>query len=120
MHSVSYLQYIPLFPLLGALLCAVLGPRLKPAAVGALATVMVGASFAVSVAAFFEVRSGHQALQTVLYTWNALGGLTVDVGFLFDQLSAVMALVVTGVSTLIHLYSIGYIAHDRSPWRFFS
>jgi NADH-quinone oxidoreductase subunit L len=55
-----------------------------------------------------------------LYTWIPVGDLQVDFGFLFDNLTAVMLIVVTWIGSLVHIYSIGYMAHDESQWRFFS
>ncbi|HLA39655.1 MAG TPA: NADH-quinone oxidoreductase subunit L, partial [Candidatus Glassbacteria bacterium] len=69
--------------------------------------------------------SGHGAeavpfLADTLYRWMAVGGLEVNVSFMMDRLSSVMILVVSGVSGLIHIYSMGYMAHDKGYWRYFS
>src|SRR5262245_46029964 len=63
-------------------------------------------------------EGGRQIVETA-YTWMKVGDFQVDVGFLLDPLSSVMILVVTGVGFLIHVYSIGYMAHDHSFRRFF-
>ena len=55
-----------------------------------------------------------------LYTWIPSGDLQVEFGFLFDNLTAVMIIVVTWIGSLVHIYSIGYMSHDPSKWRFFA
>lgn len=66
----------------------------------------------------FDVDAG--AVQVSLFTWIETGSLSVDIAYQIDQLSLIMALVVTGVGSLIHYYSIGYMAHDPGFWRFFA
>ena len=100
----------------------VLGRRLGRAA-GWLATALVAASFVVAVAAFFTLLGGAADARTVVlrgYEWFSAGDLRVAFDLRFDQLSAVMAMVVTGVSALIHLYSIGYMAGDERIATFFA
>jgi NADH-quinone oxidoreductase subunit L len=99
-----------------------LGQRLRRLA-GWLATLTVAAAFAIAVAAFIElVGRDAEARTTVLrgYAFITSGDLRVAFDLRWDQLSAVMALVVTGVSSLIHLYSIGYMAHDDRRETFFA
>ena len=99
-----------------------LGQRLRRLA-GWLATLTVAAAFAIAVAAFIElVGRDAEARTTVLrgYAFITSGDLRVAFDLRWDQLSAVMALVVTGVSSLIHLYSIGYMAHDERRETFFA
>jgi NADH-quinone oxidoreductase subunit L len=99
-----------------------LGQRLRALA-GWIATLAVAAAFAVAVAAFFELLSlpGEQRTQILRgYEWITSGDLRVAFDLRWDPLSAVMALVVTGVSSLIHLYSIGYMAHDERRETFFA
>ena len=87
---------------------------------GPLAAAAIGASAIVAIGIFFEVRAG--ALRTVvpLYNFMTVGDFHIDVAALIDPLSTAMLLVVTIVSFLIHVYAIGYMAHDRGFWRFFS
>ena len=123
---------IPLFPLLGAAVNGLVGIRFfSRRAVGATAVGAAGLSFAAAVAAFAGLlRSAEPVLVKTLFTWvpaslvRTAGGravsLSLDLSFRYDSLAAVMTLVVTGVGLLIHVYSIGYMAHDRSYARFFA
>ncbi len=82
-----------------------------------------GLAFAVSVYGFLQLRArpeGARELTQTLFTWIAAGPLRVDLGFLLDPLSSVMLLFITGIGFLIHVYSIGYMAHDRGFARYFS
>ncbi len=86
-----------------------------------LGTVASLASFVVGVIAFLDLRSGSDgALRQNLFTWIDVNGFHVDFGLLFDPLSALFVLLITGVGTLIHIYSIGYMAHDDRRRRFFA
>jgi len=123
---------IPLFPLLGAIANGVLGIHsLSKKAVRTIAVGAVGLSFAASVAALVELfRSAEPVLTRTLYTWipgnlvHLAGGgaanLTIEMAFRYDSLAAVMTLVVTGVSLLIHIYSIGYMSEEKSCGRYFA
>ena len=98
------------------------GQRLRSLA-GWLATAAVAAAFAIAVAAFFELLGRDAETRTAVlrgYTFITSGDLRVAFDLRWDQLSAIMALVVTGVSSLIHLYSIGYMAHDERRETFFA
>jgi NADH-quinone oxidoreductase subunit L len=99
-----------------------LGQRLRSLA-GWLATAAVAAAFVIAVAAFLELLGRDAESRTAVlrgYTFITSGDLRVAFDLRWDQLSAVMALVVTGVSSLIHLYSIGYMAHDERRETFFA
>ena len=113
---------IPALPLAGFLILLVAGRRIGDPYAGWLATLMVAGSFAATVVVFAgllgEDAHDRQFTQT-LFTWLPVGGLEVDLGFLVDPLSITMALFVTGVSALIHLYSIGYMHGDDGYPRFF-
>jgi NADH-quinone oxidoreductase subunit L len=112
-----------LFPLLGSIVCA-LGYRALPErATGAIGTAAIALSFACGVAALFsllgdEPEARHHA--SSLWDYASAGGLDIQLGILVDPLSVFMVLVVTGVSTLIHLYSFGYMQSDQGYHRFFS
>jgi NADH-quinone oxidoreductase subunit L len=98
------------------------GQRLRALA-GWLATLMIAAAFAIAVAAFLQLLGEEPEARTAVlrgYTFITSGDLRVAVDLRWDQLSALMALVVTGVSSLIHLYSIGYMAHDERRETFFA
>jgi NADH-quinone oxidoreductase subunit L len=113
---------IPALPLAGFLILLVAGKRLGEPAAGWLATIMCVGSFVASVVVFAgllgENEEGRQFTQT-LFEWVPAGGLRVDVGFLADPLSITMALFVTGVSALIHMYAIGYMHGDADFTKFF-
>ena len=111
-----------LFPAAGALLLMFYGQRIKRAA-GAIATLLMTAAFVVSGITFFQVVARPESSRTfvhTLYTFFHAGGLTVKVDYRIDPLSVTMMLVVTGVGTLIHLYSIGYMRGDPREGRYFS
>jgi NADH-quinone oxidoreductase subunit L len=114
---------IPALPLAGFLLILLFGRRLGDPKAGYLATLMVGASFAVSVGVFLDLMSlsaeerAHQV--HTLFSWVAVGGLHVDLAFLADPLSLTMCLFVTGIGTLIHLYAVGYMHGDARFSKFF-
>ncbi len=108
-------------PLLGAavLLCG--GRRLDKAG-HVIGTVLAFASFGVGLALFSDMlgRSGEdRAMHQHLFSWIPVGGFQADVAFQLDQLSMTFVLLITGVGSLIHLYSMGYMAHDERKRRFF-
>jgi NADH-quinone oxidoreductase subunit L len=110
-------------PLAGAILIGLVGQRLPARASGALGTLAVGLAFAAAVAAFLNLLSlDPEAREQVssLYRYVGTAGLNVDMAVLVDPLSTVMMLVVTGVSFLIHLYSVAYMGSDRGYRRFFA
>jgi NADH-quinone oxidoreductase subunit L len=109
------LPLIPLLPFAGFLVNAVVGRRLTKTASGAVACLAVGGSFLVSAAAVWTLVSGPAtALEYTAFTWFSSHTLQVPFAFRLDQLSALMILVVTGIGTLIHVYSVGYM-HDEAP-----
>ncbi len=110
---------IALAPLVGFLINGLLGKRLPEKVVGTIAFLGPAVSFVFSVLAFEKVLNGGLPIQT-LWTWMVAGDVSVNFGFQVDQLSGIMILVVTGVGSLIHLYSIGYMHGDDSIWRFFA
>ncbi len=117
------LVLIPLIPLAGAIVTywSTFGAKELHRISGWVATAASFASFAVVHESFAELRDNPsiQALSFKLWTWFAVSTLKVDIAFRFDTLTAVMCLVITGIGTLIHLYAIGYMAHDESRPRFF-
>jgi NADH-quinone oxidoreductase subunit L len=113
---------IPLFPLLGVILNTFVMRRAGEKAVGGLGAAMIGLSFVFSLGAFIQMlgmnpEARHFELE--LFTWIAAGRFTVPASFLIDPLSLVMMLVVTGVSFVIHIYSIGYMHGDAGFRKFF-
>jgi NADH-quinone oxidoreductase subunit L len=113
---------IPLFPLVGFAILVFAGRRLGNPLAGWLATGMVAASFVVTVIVFgalFARQPDHRSFSETWWTWFSADRLHVTAGILVDPLSMTMALFVTGVSALIHLYSIGYMEHDEQFPKFF-
>ncbi len=108
-------------PALGALLLLVFGRWIEK--IGPyLAVLMIAGSFVVALALFLQqlgAAADHRAVSVPLYTWFATGSWQVEVGLLIDQLSILFALLITGVGGLIHVYSLGYMAHDERKRRFF-
>ena len=119
------LSLIPALPLCGAILNALLNRRANRVVAGSIATAAVGLSAVLSFLTLFQVMGIHDGAwpTETLWTWMAMGNLKVDIAFTADPLTAVMMCVVTGIGTLIHLYSVGYMddaADATSTWRFFS
>jgi len=128
----SFLWLIPLFPLATAALMLFVGKRIPKAGVSLLCVGSVGLSFICAVGAVFELLAAdpeHRVSQQILFEWLTPGPMQMtgghlvrfvaDWGFLLDPLSCVMVLVVTGVGFLIHVYSVGYMAHEAGYYRFF-
>jgi NADH-quinone oxidoreductase subunit L len=113
------LYLIPLFPFVGFLINASLGRRLSKTASGWLATAAMGLSFGVAAASVWELVKhvepvgGVRAISETYYTWIASGPLQIPLSFRLDPLSSLMILVITGIGSLIHLYSTAYM-HDES------
>jgi NADH-quinone oxidoreductase subunit L len=112
---------VPALPALGAAILLLFGRRIGEPKAGWLATGLMALSFAWSVVMFFALRDIEPRAHTVdLYTWFPTGGLQVKLGFLADPLSITFILFVTGVGTLIHVYSLGYMHGDENFGRFFA
>ena len=122
MIHLAYL--LPLLPLVGGSVLAVGGRRLGEPLAGWLGTGTVLGSFVITCIEFAALlgRSGPggRSVVQVLWSWIPVGGLQVHVTFLVDPLSMTMALFVTGISALIHLYSIGYMHGDPDFPKFFT
>ena len=117
------LWLIPFFPLLGSIINGLLGKRFikNEKVIGAIGTGMLFLSFLVSCKYFIQLLGDSvKSHQNVIASWMSVGNLQVDWGFLLDPLSALMIMVVTGVGTLIHLYSIGYMHGEEGFYRYFS
>ncbi|HYL10941.1 MAG TPA: NADH-quinone oxidoreductase subunit L [Candidatus Acidoferrales bacterium] len=131
-YFLDHIWLIPLFPLAGAALMILLGRRLPNSAVSAVCVGSVFVSLFYAAGAVWQLVAldpEHRVFQKILFQWVPAGPMhtsagsavnfVADWGFLLDPLSAVMALVVTGVGFLIHLYSIGYMGHEGGYYRFF-
>ena len=108
-------------PLLGAVVLLLGGRRLDRIA-PVLGSALPGAAFLLGVVQFFALLgrdSGDRSIGQHLYSWVSVGKFQVDAGLLVDQLSMCFVLLITGVGTLIHVYSIGYMEHDQDRRRFF-
>ena len=116
------LWLVPALPLAGFLLLVVFGRRLGEPSAGVVATLMAAGSFAVTAGIFFDLLSmpsDERHRVVTLFEWIPVGSLQVDLALLADPLSITMALFVTGVGSLIHLYAIGYMHGDPRFPKFF-
>jgi NADH-quinone oxidoreductase subunit L len=108
---------IPGLPFLGFLLNGLLNKRLSGTVAGALGTLAVLGSFLLSVFLFVNFKYQYTVN---LFDWISVGSLQIPFSYQIDQLSLLMLLLITGVGTLIHIYSIGYMHHDENVGKFFS
>ncbi len=117
----SLLLWIPLLPLLGFVLNGLFGRRLPKPLVHWIACGATGASFLLAAIVFQRfLNLPERLVQVVYFRWIESGDFVANFGLLLDPLSMVMALVVTGVGFLIHVYSIGYMWADDGYYRFFA
>jgi NADH-quinone oxidoreductase subunit L len=137
MLFLDYIWLIPLFPAFGAAMMFFFGRRMQKAAVNAVCVGAVVVAFLFACGAFYQyTQHAHatgQPFEKVLYTWLGSGDshlsfqkrdgtsaqFSADFGFLLDPLSGIWLLFVTGVGMLIHIYSVGYMAHEGGYYRFF-
>jgi len=110
---------VALAPLLGALISGLLAMKISRQAAHSVTIAGMLVSTVAAGFVFYDVAQGHMYNGPV-YTWLVSGTTTYDIGFLIDRLSATMMLVVTFVSLMVHVYSIGYMADDPGYNRFFS
>jgi NADH-quinone oxidoreductase subunit L len=114
------LLYIALFaPLVGSLFAAMYGNSPKKLITGLFTSAMLGLSMIASLILLFWTMTGN-VVHVRMLDWIVIGGVDVPFGFVVDQVSAVMMVVVTIVSTMVHIHSIGYMDHDKGFNRFFS
>jgi len=120
-----------LLPFLGFLINGVFGSKIKNACpdsigekiIGTIGSGVIGLSFLIALFSFFETLAlpvEQRQTIVVLFNWLDVAGLNVNFAYQVDQLSLVMALIVTGVGFIIHIYSICYMHVDPGFWRFFS
>ena len=110
---------VPLAPLAGAIVAGLFGRLVGRTGAHVVTIAGVAVSFIASVLIFQDVQAGHTFNGSV-YTWMALGDLRFEIGFLIDPLTTLMMLVVTFVSLMVHVYTIGYMHDDPGYQRFFS
>jgi NADH-quinone oxidoreductase subunit L len=108
---------IPGLPFLGFLLNGLLNKRLSGTVAGAIGTLAVLGSFGLSLFLFLNFQYQYTVN---LFDWISVGSLQIPFSYQIDQLSLLMLLLITGVGTLIHIYSIGYMHHDENVGKFFS
>ena len=117
--SSSLLLTVPLAPLAGSVLAGLFGKAIGRRGSHVVTILGVLIAFVLSVMTLLQVMDGARYNQTV-YEWMVLGDLKMEVGFLVDGLTAMMMCVVTFVSLMVHLYTIGYMHEDPGYQRFFS
>ncbi|CAG0931713.1 NADH-quinone oxidoreductase subunit L [Rhodocyclaceae bacterium] len=113
MHPLAI--YVPLAPLAGAVVAGLFGGSIGRAGAHWITSLGVAASLILSCLIFQDVDAG-QTYNAAVYIWATSGGISFDVGFLIDKLTVTMMLVVTFVSLMVHIYTIGYMAHDEDNW----
>ena len=124
--NMYFINLIPLFPLLGAIFCFMQRDRKPSLLCGLTASIMVFLSLVCTAASIFVMAdltpasNGRIFLAADNFTWISAGDLKAGCDLMFDNLTAVMLLVITFVGLLIHIYSIGYMIHDNDSNRFFS
>jgi NADH-quinone oxidoreductase subunit L len=123
--SISNLLVVPLAPLFGAAIAGVFGTKFGGNVIGRAAThsltiLGVLVAFVFSVMTLVSVAQDGARFNETIYTWMVVGDLKMEIGFLVDGLTAMMMCVVTFVSLMVHLYTIGYMQEDEGYNRFFS
>ncbi len=120
MANLVYL--VPLFPLIGFLINGIFWKKMPKSLGGAIGTTAILASFIMSLLIFFEVKSAafHGPVIVTLFDFISSGNLHVPFAFQVDALSALFLLIITGVGTLIHIYSTSYMHHDEGMVKYFA
>src|SRR6266536_1005581 len=140
MFFLNYIWLIPLFPVCGAAIMFFFGRKLQKQTVSAVCVGAVVLAFLFACGAFLQYQAWssmpanfHKPFEKIVYTWLGAGSgdlnyvmqngapasFRADAGFLLDPLSCIWLLFVTGIGMLIHIYSVGYMAHDGGYYRFF-
>ncbi len=113
--------YIALFaPLLGTLIASLFANKTKSTFIGVLSSFFIALSMFASLKLLYMIYTTDVVVSVKLFDWIAIGNLSIPFGFVVDQVSVVMMVVVTIVSTMVHIHSIGYMEHDKSFNRFFA
>ena len=117
----SLITLIPLLPLLGFLINGIGFRKIPKNLVGLIGTAGPVAAFLLSLYAFSDFQAqGSAPIVVHLFDWITVGSLNIPFSFQIDQLSLLMLLIITGVGSLIHVYSIGYMHHDEGFGKFFA
>src|SRR5499425_1313101 len=119
MSDLQLYLLVPLAPLAGAIVAGLFGKQIGRAGAHWVTILGVAVSFAASCIVFRQVLDGT-VFNGSVYTWLVSGGTRFEIGFLIDRLSALMMVVVTFVSLMVHVYTIGYMADDPGYQRFFA
>jgi len=114
------IPYIVLLPLIGFIINGLLGKKMPKTVVGILGTLMVIIPFFLSVSLFLQIKETGQPIQYVWFNWITLNEITLNIGFYIDQLSVWMMMIITGIGSIIHIYSIGYMHDDEGFYKFFA
>ncbi|MBI3557388.1 MAG: NADH-quinone oxidoreductase subunit L [Deltaproteobacteria bacterium] len=110
-------------PLVGFLINGLFGRKFCAKTSGIIASAAIFGSFVITLTKFFQLsgmEENSRVIEETLFQWISAGDLSVPFVLRFDPLTAIMCSVITGVGFLIHVYSIGYMAHDRTPPKFFA
>ncbi|MDO9202718.1 MAG: NADH-quinone oxidoreductase subunit L, partial [Hydrogenophaga sp.] len=123
--SASTLLAVPLAPLVGAALAGILGTTFGGNVIGrrtshTLTILGVFIAFILSAMTLKSVAMDGACFNETIYEWMVVGGLKMEIGFMVDGLTAMMMVVVTFVSLMVHLYTIGYMEEDAGYYRFFA
>ncbi|MDN3544549.1 MAG: NADH-quinone oxidoreductase subunit L [Roseateles asaccharophilus] len=118
--SQNMLLAVPLAPLFGAIVAGLFGKQVGRRGAHTVTILGVLVSFIISVMTLKSVALDGARFNQTIYEWMVLGGLKMEIGFLVDGLSAMMMVVVTFVSLMVHIYTIGYMEEDPGYQRFFS
>lgn len=111
---------IVLLPLFGFLINGLFGKSMPKNVVGGIATLVVFAAFCIATYLFINFDKTSQPIIAKAFEWFRVNGIQVNFSFQIDQLSLMMVMIITGIGSLIHLYSIGYMHHDKGFYRFFA
>ena len=114
------LYIIILLPLLGFVINGLFGKFLPKIVVGSWATVVVFLAFLLSLKLFLGMTNDTSPQIFKVFEWFHIHHLVVDFSFQLDQLSIIMMMIITGIGTLIHLYSVGYMENDEGFYKFFA
>ena len=121
---IGYVWLIPVFPLIGFLINGLFGRKLPKKAIGVIGSGAILLSFLLACVIFFQMNGNPElsehGVRNILFPWISFGDFNVNFAYLFDRLSGSMTLMVAGVSFLIHVYSIGYMAEEEGYWRYFA
>lgn len=118
---IKLIALVPLFPLIGFLINGFFGKKMSKGLSGGIACLSVLASFVISILAFVELHGSANKSHVInLFTWISADALNIPFEFLYDPLSSLFLLIITGIGFLIHVYSTGYMHDDAGFSRFFT